>query len=1457
MTVIQKLMAPVLAICAILPATAESLRFGKGMQADPSLLKSISQPLSRRQAVKAKGSSLLWGNVAYMAEWPQNDKSQRGIYSFMASAPVGYPLVTDAEMQFCYGNAVVDGIFYGMTMDSERNAKLYSLDVDSWTVNSTRDITDLTLVALATAQDYTTDTVYGEFYNKDFNGYELGIIDYASASKTTVGPLANTYVAMGFHDGILYGIATDGYLYAINVSTGFENKRGATGLELSRPDGNYFMQGGIISPDDNVFYWASIDKDGYTGMYTVDLSTGQASLCGSYTGIIYALTAPVETRLSQNAPAAVTDLNVEMTGIHTAAVSFSLPSLSIDGASLDGPLSYAIQCNGADVLTGEATAGAEIARSLEILSDGTTVITVYARNAAGKGESESATVWSGYDYPLGSRSVMVTKTSDTTFEISWEAPLAGANDGYIGTLKYDVYRYLNGEKQLISSNISDTRLTDTLPSESLAVVSYGIVADNNGKKGTEVSSNVLNSGTVLIPDFLEDFRTAENFRLWTIYDSNGDDRSWQYDSEHHYAYYQSAATDADDWLISPPIQMDSRRTYKISVGANNTSNMPELIEVKMGKSPAPKGMTTTVLDQFKLMQLNQAENKFETHTNADFNVGESGEYYLGLHAMSDAYMNKLRVDSIYVEAGPLATAPAAVKDLSILADKTGKASVTLKFTAPDKNIDGTSITGPLQRIDIKRGNLVIKTFTGVNPGQTLEYLDTEAAEGYNDYRVIPWAADEYGQYTNAKVWVGYDVPSPLAEVTAEPIGDKVRLAWDKSGIIGVHGGVVDPASVTYTIYDASLAYGFAVPGDKIATTADNEFIVDHDALNGEQSLKYWMVAPANDKGEAEKTLATLLSGAIYQLPFDEHFTNGAYDKFWHLGNKKNVNVAVYPALDSSDGDGFCLQMDNYSTADDSQDVISGKINISAASNPTLLFDFKGNDKINAVSVYAITSNGDKVDLGNINSSADWGNHQISLANVGKGEFINIAFHVEFAPMDDTTWEYGTAWIDNIKVVDLLKHNLFVEIAAPAKVFAGLADEPANVLVTVKNTGEESAEKFTVTLLADDNTLWSEDIEALAPLTNASYNVSFAPGSEYDTTEVILKATVDYAPDEFSGDNEAEQSILVIASEAKAPENLNVDPSTGLMTWNAADTTPETIVEDFEAYTPWITDNIGDWNVYDGDHGTVQGLFSGIANPVENTEYAFAVFAPGDYTGDGSGIDMTATYPNLAPHSGRQYLTATRAVAGWNAVQQDNWFISPLLPCVEQQLSFWVNNNSVDGYPYVETFSVWGSSQSRAIADFEPVSGDLQASSGEWTEIKVDLPAKYKYFAIRQTSGAWDSYFFMIDDISYSRGGGAIDHFNVFVDGEKVAENKVGQPEYQLTDIASDHTLAVSTVYTNGLESKRVSTSFVPSGIGTVISEQNPADIYSVDGYLVRRSASSTSGLVPGIYIANGHKIVVK
>ena len=50
---------------------------------------------------------------------------------------------------------------------------------------------------------------------------------------------------------------------------------------------------------------------------------------------------------------------------------------------------------------------------------------------------------------------------------------------------------------------------------------------------------------------------------------------------------------------------------------------------------------------------------------------------------------------------------------------------------------------------------------------------------------------------------------------------------------------------------------------------------------------------------------------------------------------------------------------------------------------------------------------------------------------------------------------------------------------------------------------------------------------------------------------------------------------------------------------------------------------------------------------------------------------------------------------------------------------------------------------------------------------------------------------------------------------------------------------------------------IETGIGNLISEKTPHNIYDTRGRLVRRQATSIEGLPAGIYVCEGRKFIVK
>lgn len=75
---------------------------------------------------------------------------------------------------------------------------------------------------------------------------------------------------------------------------------------------------------------------------------------------------------------------------------------------------------------------------------------------------------------------------------------------------------------------------------------------------------------------------------------------------------------------------------------------------------------------------------------------------------------------------------------------------------------------------------------------------------------------------------------------------------------------------------------------------------------------------------------------------------------------------------------------------------------------------------------------------------------------------------------------------------------------------------------------------------------------------------------------------------------------------------------------------------------------------------------------------------------------------------------------------------------------------------------------------------------------------------------------------------------------------------------SEHEFAVTAVYASGAESKpeKFLLTTTTSGIESVSVDGKPVDIYSVDGKLIRKQATSLEGL-KGLYIINNKKVIIQ
>ncbi|MBQ1665695.1 MAG: choice-of-anchor J domain-containing protein, partial [Bacteroidaceae bacterium] len=140
--------------------------------------------------------------------------------------------------------------------------------------------------------------------------------------------------------------------------------------------------------------------------------------------------------------------------------------------------------------------------------------------------------------------------------------------------------------------------------------------------------------------YLNEFQTLDEQESFSILDENSDGNTWDfaYNSDDNWfaRYTYSEVFEADDWLISPAFHFDAGKQYTLSFDTWN-KGYDERIEVKLGTEVAFEGMFMPIVKPTEVLW--EEPQGME----ARFSVSESGTYYIGFHAISDADMYRLFV----------------------------------------------------------------------------------------------------------------------------------------------------------------------------------------------------------------------------------------------------------------------------------------------------------------------------------------------------------------------------------------------------------------------------------------------------------------------------------------------------------------------------------------------------------------------------------------------------------------------------------------------------------------------------------------------------------------------------------------------------------------------------------------------------------------------------------------------
>lgn len=1414
----------------------------------------------------------LRGSVTFSDAWQASGASAVGLYTVPTQTGESFDMLISGPSAN-YGGVAVDGIYWAHSY-TNIGGFFQFFTVSGYNLESGEQIAQIDtdpsrLCPGGATLDPATGTVYGITYDENAENLCLSTLEY-STTDVAVHNIAvldgNWNSIAAAPNGDLYGIkyygevqgedfvATSSELVKFNKADGTYTVIGETGMAPQ------YMSAATIDPKSGRMFWTVCPPDETGLLCEVNLSTGAATVIYAFPDNeqVVGLYCPPPAA-EDGAPAKVTDLAVNFPeGALSGTVDFVAPTTLFDGSNGVGEISYKVLVDETEVASGTTAYGATVSAPVTVAAAGEHTFIVSCSNAAGEGPKAKLTVFIGKGVPAAP--MVTAEYVDGTANVAWVPVTESADGGYVNPAEvtYTVTRY--PDAVVVAEGISATTFSEPLAEPaSIVSYSYGVKAYYNNTVSAEGMSNPIVLGSI-VPPYTQNFEDADALAGFTVIDANEDGRAWTiYNGRARMQYNSEMAM--DDWLITPPLKLEAGKSYKVSFkAAANGTSFPERIEVKWGAANTAAGMTNVLVEPTVLSSAQDQEFSAMISPDAD------GVYYVGFHGISDADMFYLYVDDINIAAGVSAAAPAAATALTATPAANGEKKATITFNAPATTVAGASLAS-LTKVELLRGEEVIKTFDAPQPGTALSYDDTLPAAGSYTYSVVGYNAEGAGDIASTSVYVGFTYPQAPAEVTLTESTENpgtVTISWtavDKDE----NGATLGSGDVTYDLY--VLDGNSRVEIAKGLTTTSYTYT----AVSEGQDFMQYAVFANTECGEGDGQVSDMLAIGQPYDGYSESFADGSLSYILGVMNVPGMEAAEpgiytdaqFDDISSCDGDnGFLAIHAQY--LDFASRFFTGKISLASLTNPAFTFYTYniGGDDANEISVFVSAPNAnDWTEVFNstvvdVNAAEGWNKVTVNLAAYA-GQTVQIAFQ-------GVIKQYTFVMFDNLKVGSMVDNDLALrKIAAPATVKAG---SDYTVDVTIANEGAKAATGYTVELYADNEKVAEKAGETLAEGANAT--VSFERTMSVLATEpVTYKAIVTYAVDMILDNNESTEIVVSpIVSNLPKVTDLAASIADGgnKLTWSEPDLTsaaPEAITEDFETATGFAKE-FGDWTFVDVD-GSAVGGFQNMDVPGITPGTTTASFFVWDQT-NGVGNET------FDAHSGMKYLAA---LFRYDDGETSDWAISPELYGGAQTVSFYAKSYSKT---YPEKIEVYYSTGSLEPKDFVLIEGStVDPVPDAWTEFSVEVPEGAKHFAIH--SCAQGSFMLMVDDVTFIPAGGAaadlsIVGYDIYRNGEKVNAEPVAECEY--TDAAgkAGDVYQVTVIYNKGVSAgsnEAAATSAldeltagvkVATAQGTIIvtgAEGLDVTVVAVDGkVLYAAKGDATVAVETGVYVVKaGDKIV--
>lgn len=1304
------------------------------VSAFPRQTQRMSSPAALNARVKAPmkaGADVptIYGGLIYSDTWNVND-THYGIYNFPASDPFELNLVKQgtSSMDVNGGGVYVDGRYYFINwFDTGGSMFAYYCiyDTYSWERISSKRV-DITSIATDLTYSPVDESIYGCFINSSKDGYIFGRMRISDGSVNGIANLPNPLFFVAANaQGEIYGVDTAGYLYRIDRETGAQTQIGFTGiLPRNSQSATFDMKTGRL-------YWAACSETAW-GLYEVNTATAATTLITSFPnreefGGLY-----IENQTAAaTAPGEVSNLTAEYVVGTTAdaTLRFKLPSTYYDGSALTGQVQYVISFNDNDKDAGSGAAGSEVTLRVNNTSVGMTTIGVYTYNEAGKSPAQKVRLWLGVDNPKPVTNLKA-EAGEGKVKLTWTAPTAGEHDGYFDASKLTYRIVRHPGEVLVAQNVTGTSYEDAVDTSTLSYYSYDVTPYMASTAGSTTSTEKIMVGQAIVPPYSESFTNKADTDLFTVLDSNNDGKTWVFESGAAKGAY-SMTGPMDDWLITPPMQLESTNLYELRFKAH-TVGYYEKFSVWVGTNNTAESMTLNLMPEISILERDYVSYKF------DFVPEANGVYYIGFHQTSDAERFNLFIDDVELSISTAINTPAAVSNLKAIADPKGGRSVTVSFNAPTTTIGGSPLTS-ISRINVYRENKIITSIQSPAPGQACSYTDTAPELENNTYRVVAYNDEGMGQEITATVFVGVDIPLMPTNVRLVDNNGYAVLTWD-APTTGENGGFIDPDNLKY--YIGVMKNGSMVPYKYDLTERTFSEIPE---FENTQSVVAYYVFAGNSAGIGNGQVSNLLvMGTPYGLPFKESFSGNVihYYAYGYIPENEfdesqwgTVEYGTLPTALPVDSDGGMLSFqpayENVTSM-----FFTGRVDISTATNPMLEFYYY--HKRNSGDSFDVQISTDGVefetvktiDMSTLDLNTGWQFVTIPLKAYVNRPFVQIALKVKKGN------DMMNLHFDNFVIREVYDYDLtMVNLVVPEKYGVG---REGTFTATVRNIGAKKVNAFTVQLFCNGNAVDAINGTAIDVYEEKSYTFRQIPDQSLGE-KATYTAKVFSDRDQNNDNNEFSRSVAVIQPYYPEVTDLaashDADKGTVTLTWSTPDMeTAKRTTETFDNYEPFLIDHIGEWAVMDMDGGETAYFQGGYSWPNIGDPQAYIVYNT-IVAGDGGDF--------FTPHSGDQMLVSFASQASRN----NDWLLSPRLSGKAQTISFWVK--SITDYYGLEQFEFWVTNQNfrEDVSYYGTLDEWIWEAPTKWTKISIDLPDGATYFAIRCVSA--QAYGFCIDDIEFT------------------------------------------------------------------------------------------------------------